>query len=324
MQSEVANLFGNIQQKFQQWDTVAVPDEDGPEWWAGGPSVARGDDGTFWMAARMRTPDAPLGLRGYEVRIYRSDDGITFERAHSIKREDVPIKGFERPSLLRDPETGAFKLYGCGPLEDGWSIVKWDDVESPDQFAAATAKTVIAPLPDSRDNRRPVGVYERGPMTPVGYKDPVIVHIEGQYHCFVIGHLQAERVFHFVSDDGESWEPVGGRSQAIMNLAGWHTYAVRPASIVPVGAGYLFVYEGSSTTWPDASYNIRTGLGFTFDLHHITDLTPDEPLLVSPTPGRLPVWRYSHWMWVDDQLWAYAEVEKENGAHEIRLFRLNR
>ena len=40
------------------------------------------------------------------------------------------------------------------------------------------------------------------------------------------------------------------------------------------------------------------------------DLTPDGPLLISPTPGRLHTWRYSHWMWVKDELWAYAEVEK--------------
>jgi hypothetical protein len=29
-------------------------------------------------------------------------------------------------------------------------------------------------------------------------------------------------------------------------------------------------------------------------------------------------------MHVGDEVWAYAEVEKPNGAHEIRLFRLSR
>ena len=91
-----------------------------------------------------------------------------------------------------------------------------------------------------------------------------------------------------------------------------------------MGVGYLFIYEGSDSRWPDPTYNIATGLAFTFDLHRVIDLTPDEPLLVSTTPGRLHVWRYSHWMWVDDELWVYAEVEKTNGAHEIRLFRLPR
>jgi hypothetical protein len=109
-----------------------------------------------------------------------------------------------------------------------------------------------------------------------------------------------------------------------MDLADWHSFAVRPASVVPLGVGYLFVYEGSSTTWEDPIYNIATGLGFTFDLHDVRDLTPDGPLVRSSTPGRLATWRYSHWMWVGDALWVYAEVEKENGAHEIRRYVLPR
>jgi hypothetical protein len=236
----------------------------------------------------------------------------------------VPIPGFERPALLRDPESGRFKLYGCGPVEGHWSIIQFDDADRPDQFVASSARVVISPLPGSAARDRPVGTYQRGAHTPRGYKDPFIFYAEGAYHCFVIGILGVERTYHFASQDGEMWAPVGSRSQSIMDLAGWHTFAVRPACVLPLGVGYLYVYEGSDAAWPDASYNIATGLGFTMDLHHIVDLTPDAPLLVSPTPGRLHTWRYSHWMWVGDELWAYAEVEKANGAHEIRLFRLPR
>ena len=67
------------------------------------------------------------------------------------------------------------------------------------------------------------------------------------------------------------------------------------------------------------------GLGFTFDLHHVTDLTPNRPLAVSATPSEhLRTWRYSHWLWVKGELWAYAEVAKPNESNEIRLFRLSR
>ena len=321
---DLTRWAGAIPARFERWDVVAVPDVDEAEWWAGAPSVARDDDGAFWMAARMRTADAPLGLRGYKIRIFYSDDGIHFSRVHAIRREDVPIPGFERPALLRDPHSGQFKLYGCGPLDGPWCIFKFDDAERPDRFVASTARKVIAPLPGSGARDRPVGRYTRGAHTPLGFKDPFILYAEGAYHCFVIGILGAERLFHFRSQDGEAWEPVDSPSKPVMDLAGWHTFAVRPASVLPLGVGYLFIYEGSDTRWDDASYNIATGLGFTFDLDHVVDLTPDAPLLVSPTPGRLHVWRYSHWMWVDDELWAYAEVEKGNGAHEIRLFRLPR
>jgi hypothetical protein len=110
-----------------------------------------------------------------------------------------------------------------------------------------------------------------------------------------------------------------------MDLTDWHDFYVRPASIVPIGAGYLFVYEGSNTDWYDPVYNMGTGLGFTFDLHHITDLTAEGPLVVSTTPSaRFHTWRYSHWMWVGDELWVYAEVARPNDSNEIRLFRLSR
>jgi hypothetical protein len=110
-----------------------------------------------------------------------------------------------------------------------------------------------------------------------------------------------------------------------MDLTGWHDFYVRPACVVPLGVGYLFVYEGSNVTWYDPVYNIATGLAFTLDLHNVIDLTPDSPLLVSSTPNEhFHTWRYSHWMHVDDEIWAYAEVACSNGSNEIRLFRVRR
>ncbi|MBM3882206.1 MAG: hypothetical protein FJ387_21220 [Verrucomicrobia bacterium] len=305
---------GSIPARFDTWEVVVAPDRDEAEWWAGAPSVVLEETGTFWLAARMRSPERPKGQRGYELRLFRSDDGVRFTKVHSLRREQVPLPGFERPALLHDPVTGRFKLYACGPLKEDWCIFKFADADRPDQFDPRTARPVIEGRPLDRE----------GVPFPTGYKDPVILHAEGVYHCFVIGVFRLERLYHFTSRDGEVWEPVGDRARSLLDLAGWHSFFVRPASVVPLGVGYLFVYEGSDLSWPDPVYNIATGLGFTFDLHHITDLTPDAPLLVSPTPGRLHVWRYSHWLWVNDQLWVYAEVEKPNGAHEIRLFRLPR
>jgi len=315
-----------IARRFNQWDVVVVPDRDEAEWWAGAPSIARDANGVFWLAARMRTPDAPLGKRGYEIRIFRSTDGIQFEKAHAIKREDVPIEGFERPTLRLDPKSGLFKLYGCGRLHGPWCVFKFDDAASPDQFDPSTAKAVIEPAQQAwADASTVVGTYQRPAPVPNGYKDPVINFLDGIYHCFVIGTIRdTERTYHFTSPDGDQWEPVGSRSQSVMDLSGWHNFAVRPASIVPLGAGYLFVYEGSDAQWNDPVYNIATGLAYSFDLNRVIDLTPRQPLLRSTTPGRLHTWRYSEWLWVGDEIWVYAEVEKPNGAHEIRRFTLPR
>lgn len=311
----VAGNFGAIPDLFKDYDVILEPEKNEAEWWAGAPSVARGDDGVFWLACRMRTADSPRGLRGYELRILRSEDGVHFEQAHVIRREDVPIQGFERPALLRDPKTGRFKLYACGPWRDGpWSIIKFADADTPAQFAPASAYPVITP---------PERAYERD-IAPHEYKDPVVVYANGTYHCFVIGYIRRnERIFHFESPDGEQWTPVGSPYESVMPLSGWHDFFVRPASILPLGIGYLFVYEGSSARWYDPVYNIATGLAFTFDLRHLTDLTPESPLIISSTPSEhFATFRYSDWLWVENEVWVYAEVARPNQSHEIRRYRL--
>lgn len=300
---------------FSRYDVILRPDRDEPEWWAGAPSVARGDDGTFWLAARMRTANSQRGLRGYEIRILRSSDGVKFDPVHSIKREEVPIPGFERPALLRDPASGKYKLYACGPWKDGpWAIIKFEDVESPDQFDPASAYPVI---------QAPAKTFDRD-IVPVEYKDPVVVHAGGKFHAYVTGYIrQNERIFYFTSEDGEAWSPVGNVRDPVMDLAGWHDFFVRPSSLVPLGVGYLFVYEGSDVTWHDPVYNIGTGLAYTFDLHTMQDLTPDAPLLLSNTPSEhFATFRYSSWLRVGEELWIYAEVACPNETHEIRLYRI--
>ncbi len=307
--------YGKILDGFRNYEVILRPDADKPEWWAGAPSVAIDDDGTFWMACRMRTAESQRGLRGYEIRILRSADGVHFAKAHSLKREDVPIKGFERPALLRDPKTGLFKLYGCGPFQDGpWGIFKFDDVATPTEFDATTAKLVIA---------SPKKTYPRD-VSVVEYKDPVIKYVAGAYHCYMIGYMRRnERIYHYSSQDGENWKPVGNPYNSLLPLAGWHDFCVRPASLVPLGIGYLFVYEGGKTDWYDPVYNIGTGLGFTFDLQTIIDLTPDTPILVSTTPSdTFATFRYSDWLYHKGELWVYAEVACPDNTHEIRLYRI--
>jgi hypothetical protein len=296
------------------YDVVLKPDTEAAEWWAGAPSVVRDQHGIVWMAARMRSPEAPRGQRGYEIRLLRSDDGVRFETVHRIRRADVPVAGFERPALLIDPVTRRFKLYLCGAWQGGpWAILKLDDAESPTGFRASTARPVITAPP--RRSARDVGVHE--------YKDPVVVHDGRQWHAYVTGYVrQNERTYHYTSDDGERWRPVGDVNAPILDLTGWRNFFVRPASVLPIGAGYLFVYEGSSTRWHDPVYNVVTGLAYTFDLHHLIDLTPEAPLAVSTTPGQFHTFRYSHWLRVGDEVWIYAEVARPDDAHEIRRFRL--
>ncbi len=318
IRSELPEAYEPYLKKFEDYDVIIESPKDAPEWWAGAPSVVRDTQGIFWMASRMRTADAPRGLRGYEIRILKSKDGIHFDQVHTIKREDVPIEGFERPVILQDPETGKYKLYACGPWgkDSEWTIIKFDDADSPELFKPDTAKPVIAPRPKT---------YERD-IRPDGYKDPTIIFAQGEYHCYVIGTMRrTERIYHYKSKDGEIWEPVGSYFDSILDLTSWHDFYVRPASIVPMEFGYLFFYEGSNVEWYDPVYNMGTGVAFTFDLHTIQELTTEGPLAVSLTPSKeFHTFRYSHWMRVDNELWCYAEVVKPNNSHEVRLFRLKK
>lgn len=312
---EVTGIYGAIPKTFETFDVILKPDSDQPGWWAGAPSVVHDKQRGFWLACRMRTGEGERGLRGYEIRILYSNDGLHFTKVHSIYRDAIPIPTFERPALLIDPHSKKFKLYGCGPWQGGpWCIIKFDDVDTPDQFRPDTAKVVIAPPEKSY-------AYD---VSPDEFKDPVLLYAEGAYHCYVIGVIRrTERIFHFYSEDGEEWRPVGNKYQPIMNLQDWHNFYVRPASVLPLGIGYLFIYEGSSVSWYEPVYNILTGLGFTFDLHTIIDLTPKSPLIKSSTPSETHhTWRYSDWIWVNGELWVYAEVATPEGTHEIRRFKI--
>ena len=297
--------------KFNSYEVILEPDENKPNWWAGGPSVARGNDGEFYLAVRMREGDSPRGQRGYEVRILKSADGRKFSEILSIKREQVQVVGFERPSLVVDPQTGKFRLYVCAPV-DGywWGIYKFDDVADLRELDLGSIRVVLPPTEAHED------VLPRR-----GYKDPFIFHAKGQWHMYVIGYDFVERTWHFTSEDGESWQ--SDARNPVLDNGGWHNFSTRPACVMPDGVGWLFVYEGSYSNWFDPGYNIATGLGYTLDLSHITDLSPAEPILKSTTPGSYHTWRYSHWLRVGGQIYIYAEAARPNRTNEVRLFVLD-
>jgi len=299
-------MFEALVKAMADYDVVLEPDENTPEWWAGAPSVVRAPDGTFYLACRMREGTSPKGRRGYEVRILKSADGRRFEPINHITREDAGVPGFERPALVIDPATGKFRLYGCAGLERGWAILRFDDVDDPAAFDARSVRPVLqADYPDD------------GFAHVTGYKDPVVFWDGKCWHLFVIGTDRLERIHHFTSVDSENWA-VTTTKRAIENM-GWHNFYTRPASVLPMTVGYLFVYEGSHIAWRDPVYNIATGLAYSPDLETFIDLTPDEPLLKSTTPGEYHTWRYSHWMRVNGKVFAYFEAARPNNTNEIRL-----
>jgi hypothetical protein len=254
----------------------------------------------------MREGDSPRGKRGYEIRLLESRDGIHFETIGRIRREDLGVSGVERPALVIDPATGTYRLYCCAGTDRGWFVFRLDDVQHPTHFNPATRRTVLG-APEPSDSVQSV----------LGYKDPVVFRVQDTWHMFVIAGDRVERVGHFTSSDGDRWIPSG--PQPAMDNSGWHNFYTRPASVLPLRVGYLFAYEGSNLSWHDPVYNIATGLAYTADLTHITDLTPKKPLLKSTTPGVFHTWRYSQWLVHGGRLFVYFEAANPNNTNELRV-----
>ncbi len=298
--------LGDLPAALVDYRVVLRPDKDVDQWWAGAPSVVVTPEGTFYLAARMREAHSPRGRRGYEIRILRSTDGIHFSAIRHIRREDAGLAGFERPCLRIDPATNRYKLLCCAPGGEGWEVIGFDDVDHPEAFDPRTVQTVLR-----AGDAGGVAAHVND------YKDPVVLWAEGQWHLFLIAADKLERIRHFISPDYRTWRPLG--ADPMMENAGWHNYYTRPASVLPLAVGYLFVYEGSNVNWNDPAYNIATGIGYSPDLRKVIDLTPEKPLLTSATPGEYHTWRYSEWVHWRGRLYVYFEAACPNNTNEIRV-----
>jgi hypothetical protein len=308
-------MLDRLRDAFTNYETILQPDQHLPDWWAGAPSVLY-DKGKWYLAARMRDTLSPRGRRGYEIRILESQDGISFQKIHSIHRDDVGVHGFERPALLKDPETEKFKLYGCGEMKSGWGIWKLNDVGNPREFDPKSCYPVIRP---SRTQEHTVKQGDHHSTFIIQYKDPFIIRLYETWHMFVIGFDRVERPYHYISQDGEQWSQFS--SFPILENTGWHNFYTRPACLLPLDIGYLLVYEGSNLNWRDPGYNIATGLSYTLDLINFHDLTPKKLFLASNTGTPYKTWRYSHWLTINKEIWVYYETRNQDQTNEIRLSR---
>jgi hypothetical protein len=289
---------------------------------AGSPSAMYdANAGEFWLTYRS----AADGPRICELHIAKSKDGRKFM--------DVQVWNItcERSCLLKDPRSGKFKLYLCTTWNFGlgarkfeppvpvgrdaagdswWVILKLDDVENPADFKLDTARIVLQPSAAGVDWNQ--------------VKDPYVVTIGNRYYMYYNGRGKYVQCCLATSLDGETWQR--HPANPVIPQGGWHDFYTRPACIVPAGSHYLFYYEGSNREWVAPVYTMATGLAVTTDLEHIVDMTPDAPILKSPTPGPTP-WggganftlRYMDAVALDDRILYYYEAATEDGCNELRL-----
>ncbi len=101
---------------------VAVPSPGpGKGHWAGSPTSVLDDEGTIWLAYRLRRPEGTG--RGYANVVARSEDGERFETVTVLEREEFDCDSLERPSLLRLPD-GGWRIYvSCAtPGSKHWRV----------------------------------------------------------------------------------------------------------------------------------------------------------------------------------------------------------
>lgn len=284
---------------LNSYRVIARPEGEGKGFWAGGCSSLKDTRGKIWLTYRLRNPEK----RGHKLCIAKSLDGVNFQTVKEINKNHFEnIESLERASILQDPSTGRYKLYLSLEKERKWYIYKLQDVVCPEEFDPSTAKAVFSPSSEREDTRK--------------VKDPYIVNFCNSWFMFYSGSGEEpqEKVFLATSQDGERWTYRG----VVLQRSLWHNYHARVSCIIPEEKGFLCFYEGSSSSWYEPHFNLNIGFAYTADMKNFFDLTPQGPVLSSPTRGNFSTIRYVDYVFLNDRIIFYYEAARKDDAFELR------
>ncbi len=277
---------------------VVEPPGEGPGYWVGAPSAALADDGTYWLAYRLRRP---FGVgRGYANVVARSDDGEHFETAVVLEREAFGCDSLERPALVARGD-GGWRLYvSCAtPGTKHWRVDALD-ADDPSALTPASARTVL-PGDDA-----------------VGVKDPVVKVIDGAWHLWLCCHPldlpdDTDRMStgYGTSVDGLAWTM---RGVALAGTPGrWDQRGARVADVIRHGSEWLAYYDGRADQASNAEEHTGMAAG-------------DSPgrLVAGPerfgagTDGTGSLRYVSTLSLPDGGMRLYYETSRRDGAHDLR------
>ncbi|GAH19611.1 unnamed protein product, partial [marine sediment metagenome] len=204
-------------------------------------------------------------------------------------------------------DTGKYKLYVSLEKEKKWYIYKLKDVSSPEGFDPSTAKLVFSPSSEAKDSRK--------------VKDPYIINFGNIWYMFYSGSGEEpqEEAFLATSKNGVDWV----RRGCILQRNTWHNYHSRMSCVLPLGKGFIFLYEGSSFSWYEPHFNLNIGFGYTADLKNFLDLTSEKPLLSSSGKGDFSTIRYVDYVFFNNKIVFYYEAARDENSFELRAVRIN-
>ncbi len=278
---------------------VVPPPGEGEGYWAGAPSAAVGEDGTIYLAYRLRRPVGEG--RGFANVVAQSLDGENFTTIATLTSREFDAESLERPYLvqLRD---GTWRLYvsAATPGTKHWRIDAVD-AETPADFAASNRRTVL-----SGDSA-------------YGVKDPVIQFWDGMWHGWICFHPlerddEADRMEtrYATSRDGLTWS---SPTIALQGTPGrWDARGARVAAVRRDTTQVVAYYDGRE----DRDSNTEEVTGIAHGLEPgLLRAQGAAPIARSPFGGG--AFRYVTIIDLPDNASRmYYETSCGDGSHELR------
>lgn len=300
---------------------IREPAGRGQGYWAGAPGVCYArEEKVFYLTYRIRRPRGVAPDRGGEARIACSRDLTRFEDVWSVTKDAYDSVSIER-SAMRQGRDGAWRYFTSfvDPADGRWCVSVLQDAN-----------------PRRLDPSKARRLFTAGPLGLEGVKDPWLFEEAGVHYMLLSVATPTPRTreeSHATLDifntgdcisatglarsrDLDSWEWLG--IVFAPSTSGWDTYCRRINSIVRHEGKYLAFYDGSATHLEN--YEEKTGLAISRCLQSWETLTPRDPALTSPhSSGSL---RYLDAVATDEGIWAFYEFARADGAHDLRVARL--